>query len=55
MPGIGEVRKAYNISVSKPEQKMSVFGSLGTDERATLKETVHNDIEFVHLSQDRDW
>jgi len=29
MPGMGEARKAYKISVSKPEWKMSIFGRPG--------------------------
>jgi ribosomal protein L21 len=29
MPGMREVRKAYKITVSKPERKRSVFGRPG--------------------------
>jgi len=30
------------------------LGDLGTDKTAKLKETVRNDMDFIHLAQDRD-
>ena len=50
---MGQVRNAY--SYQNQNGTGQFLGDLGTDKSAKLKETVRNDMDFVHLAQDRDW
>jgi hypothetical protein len=53
---MGEMTNAYNIFVGKPEGKRH-SGDLGVDGkifRMALSETRLEDVDWIHLTQDRD-